>query len=64
MKIELESTKTYATEANAIRAVEKHNVNESLTYFINRTADGRFVPVFIGERAVQAGLHFHFSVVG
>jgi len=64
MKIELESNKTYATEANAIRAVEKHNVNESLTYFINRTADGRFFPVFIGERAVQAGLHFHFSVVG
>lgn len=65
--ITLTPTKTYATEANAIKAVEKRYpstlLNANLTYIICRTDGGRFYPVFIGERAVQAGAHFHFCVV-
>lgn len=63
--IKLEPNKTYATEANAIKAVEKKFPNvdgDDLTYFLQRTEDGRFFPVFIGERALQRMVHFHFHV--
>jgi hypothetical protein len=67
----LTPNKTYATEANAIKAVEKlfpnkPNANgkyDGLNYFLQRTEDGRFFPVFIGERAMQAMVHFHFNIV-
>lgn len=62
--------KTYATEANAVRAVEKRcGPNEpmfgaaKLHYVIMTHTDGRFFPLFIGERATQAQLHFHFNVL-
>jgi hypothetical protein len=29
-----------------------------------KTDEGRFYPLFIGESAVQAAVHFHFRVVG
>lgn len=62
----LTPNKTYATEANAIKAVEKKfpaDQQGNLTYFLQRTEDGRFFPVFVGERALQAMVHFHFNVV-
>lgn len=62
--ITLTPNKTYATEANAIKAVEKkfpESGNDGLWYFLQRTAEGRFFPVFVGERALQAGVHFHFN---
>lgn len=65
--IKLEANRTYATEANAIKAVEKkfpEASNDGLTYFLQRTEDGRYFPVFLGERALQAGVHFHFNVAG
>ncbi|TXG97714.1 MAG: hypothetical protein E6R08_06240 [Nevskiaceae bacterium] len=64
--IKLEAPKTYATEENAIKAVEKKfpsENNDGLTYIMGRTEDGRFFPIFIGERAIQAGVHFTFHVV-
>lgn len=64
--ITIEANKTYATEANAVKAVEKKFPavgNDNLRYFIQRTADGRFFPIFIGQAAAQAGAHFHFNVV-
>lgn len=64
--MELTPSKTYATQANAIKAVEKkfpEADNDGLTYFLQRTEDGRFFPVFVGERACHAGVHFHFNVV-
>ena len=64
--ISLNSNKTYATEANAIKAVEKRfpeSDNDGLRYIIMRTPDGRFYPVFVGTSAVHAGVHFHFHVV-
>lgn len=69
--ITLTPNKTYATEANAIKAVEKvypasgeFDRVTHLTYFLQRTNEGRFFPVFIGERAMQAMAHFHFNIVG
>lgn len=62
----LTPTKTYATEANAIKAVEKRfpeSDDDGLRYILQRTPDGRFYPVFIGNSAVHAGVHFHFHVV-
>ena len=64
--ITLNSNKTYATEANAIKAVEKRfpeSDDDGLRYIIMRTSDGRFYPVFIGTSAVHAGVLFHFHVV-
>lgn len=63
--IKIEANKTYATEANAIKAVEKKFGGEAdgLTYFLQRTDDGRFFPVFVGERALQRMVHFHFNIV-
>lgn len=72
-KYAIEFTRTYATEANAEKAVQKvlgedHAYEESnLTYSILPTVvDGkvRFGVLFFGVRAVEAGLHFHFNVAG
>ena len=66
--ITLTPNRTYACEENAVKAVLKvfpddaaHCAN--LTYFLQRTSEGRFFPVFIGERALQAQAHFYFHVV-
>jgi hypothetical protein len=65
-RIILAPTKTYATAANAVKAVEKvfpSADDDVLRYIIQRTDDGRYFPVFIGMRAVDRGVHFHFHVV-
>lgn len=63
-------TKTYATKANAIKAVEKkfgpnHEFfgDADVRYMILTHTDGRFFPVFFGERALRHQVHFHFNVV-
>lgn len=64
--ITLEATKTYATKANAIKAVEKkfpQADQDGLRYFLARTDDDRFYPVFVGQAALSEGVHFHFNVV-
>lgn len=64
--ITLTPNRTYATEANAIKAVEKRfpeSDNDGLRYILMPTPDGRFYPVFVGTSAVHAGVHFHFHVV-
>jgi hypothetical protein len=62
--ITIEPNKTYATEANAIRAVEKKAaVLGDARYFIHRTPEGRFFPVFIGVEALNVGAHWLFNVV-
>lgn len=63
-KFEIVPSKTYATEANAVKAVEKVGFSDNLRYFVERTAEGRFFPVFVGMAAIEAGVHFHFNVVG
>jgi hypothetical protein len=63
--LKFEANKTYATEANAVKAVDKKYSNEdrSLRYFIMQTADGRFFPIFVGDKAIERGVHFDFHVV-
>jgi hypothetical protein len=65
--LEMTPNKTYATRENAIKAVEKAFVNrqtrdERLDFVVVVNAEGRFFPMFLGERAIQAGMHFHFCV--
>ena len=62
-KFNIVATKTYSTELNADKAVEKAGFND-LRYFIMKSDDGRYFPVFVGQAAVQRGVHFAFHVVG
>jgi hypothetical protein len=52
--ITLECNKSYATVENAVKAVEKKFPmadNDGLTYILQQTPEGRFFPVFLGERS-------------
>lgn len=62
--ITLTPNKTYATIANAVKAVEKKfpGDDDGLIYIMQRTEDGRYYPLFIGERALARMVHFHFHV--
>jgi hypothetical protein len=63
--INIESTKTYANEANARKAVELFtNWPATLKYFISWNDQGRCFPIFIGADAIRYGVHFTFHVVG
>lgn len=65
--VELIPTRTYATRENVEKAIDKFppiRKNPALRYFVATHSDGRFFPVFLGESAVQAGIHFHFNVLG
>ena len=55
--------KTYATEANAIKAVEEKFSEASFQYTIVNDLHGRFYPICMGNGAVQAGAHFYFIVI-
>lgn len=61
-------TTTYATRENVIKAVEKlfttidHFGSADVHYVIMTTSDGRFYPLFIGERALQHSAHRKFCV--
>lgn len=59
-----EPTRTYATEANAHRAVEASGYPDHLRYMLMQIPDGRWFPVSIGQDAVQCGVHWKFNVVG
>lgn len=66
---EIEPVRTYASEANAIAAVNKAFAGvvagkTNYRYFIHRSKDDRFFPVFIGQECIQAGIHFKFNVIG
>lgn len=70
---DIEPTKSYATPENAHKAVAKLNIPSSLRYMVlmsTSTTDyakkhfGRYIVVFIGMDAVQAGIpHRGFNVV-
>ena len=65
-EIKIEFTKTYATEANARKAVEKwastYQENLIARYIIIPT-NGRYGVLFIGNSAMEAGAHFHWNTV-
>jgi hypothetical protein len=63
--VEIEFTKTYATKANAVKAVDKTfgaEFHKELRYMVVPVGD-RFGVLFVGNSAVHAGVHFHFNVV-
>lgn len=65
-RIEFETNRTYVSEANAIKAVEKiypPDQDLNLRYFIMTNKEGRYFPVFVGQSALQHMVHFHFNVV-
>lgn len=70
--IDIEFVKTYATKANAEKAVCKvlgsdHRERNELTYTILpvETDKGiRYGVLFIGASAATHGIHFHFNLVG
>ena len=65
-QIEIKPVRTYATAANAIKAIEKAGFADDpkLRFFMMNADDGRFFPVFVGESATARGVHFHFNVIG
>lgn len=65
MRFELDPVRTYASVENAEKAVDKKipkDLQDLLHWYIAEK-DGRFFPVFVGEKALQRGLHFHFNCV-
>ena len=62
-EFQITSPKTYASKENARKAVAKIGA-QRLRHFIMQNDEGRFFPVFVGQEAVQEGIHFHFNVVG
>lgn len=66
-EITLTPCKTYASKANVEKAIAKYPQiaeNDNLRYFIEQTPEGRFFPVFVGQEAAHAGVHFVFNVIG
>lgn len=64
----LEPVRTYASEINAIKAALKVYpdsipANEGLRFITMQTPEGRWYPVFIGQKAVERMVHFHFNVL-
>jgi hypothetical protein len=54
---------TYATVANAVKAVEKSSFGD-LRYVVAVDGEGRFFPLFIGgDEILQRGVHFKFAVM-
>lgn len=70
MQINIEFTKTYATKANATKAVEKkypdiNNMNQRwmiVPVELDKHPN-RYGVLFIGTKALDIGAHFHFNVV-
>lgn len=62
-EFQVQPSKAYSTKKNAERAVEKKGFTH-LRHFFAYTADGRCFPIFVGEASAQAGVHFHFNLVG
>lgn len=59
--------KTYISPDNARAAIAKYpfiDENRELRYVILQNAQGRYFPAFLGDKAIQAGVHFHFAVIG
>ena len=62
-EVQVQPNRAYSTKTNAMRAVEKRGFRH-LRHFYAYTQDGRCFPIFLGEAAMQEGVHFFFNVVG
>lgn len=62
-EFQVTAVKTYATADNARKAVAKKGF-EGYRHFLMQNEEGRWFPVFVGQEALQNGVHFHFNIVG
>lgn len=62
--LQLQPSKTYKTQENAIKAFEAKFSNSPVRYIILQHTDGRYFPVAIGQEAIQHMVHFSFNVLG
>lgn len=60
--LKLTPAKTYATEANAHKAVAEKKFPDTCRYVVLKNDEGRFYPLFIGNSAIAAMVHFSFCV--
>lgn len=68
-QVKIEFVKTYATEANAVKAAEKaygqHEAHLRYIVIPVETDKGlRYGVAFLGEVALRNMVHFHFNVLG
>jgi hypothetical protein len=67
MPFKIECNKSFITKDNAIKAIKDRGFDH-LRYFIMKAEDGkhkdRYFPVFVGNKPIEEGVHFHFNVVG
>lgn len=54
--------KTYKTRDMAIKKAEEFIGDAHVPYVIVATEDGRFMPVAIGHKACETGIHFRMCV--
>lgn len=61
---------TYATRENAIKAVQRlygpdtdHFGAADVRYVLIQHDDGRWLPVFFGQSALEHGIHHRFNVM-
>lgn len=58
-------SKTYATEDNCRKAVEKEVGDADIRWMLVWTENGRCYPIFLGQEAIELGLFFRgFICVG
>lgn len=65
-EFQIEPNKTYATQENARKAMDKGGFQELRHFFMVASEgknQGRWFPVFAGIDAMNEGVHFHFSVM-
>lgn len=65
--INLKPDRTYANIKNLETAIGKYPriaEDPNLRYLVLTTPEGRVYPVFLGEYAIQNGIHFLFCVAG
>lgn len=58
--ITLTSSKLYATEENAVKAVQKRFSMTTFRFIVVCNEQGKFYPICLGPEALHAGTHFHF----
>lgn len=63
-QLKVEFVKTYATEANAVKAAENaYGKHEADLRYIVIPVGSRFGVAFLGMIAVQNGVHWNFNVL-
>lgn len=59
-EVKLEPYRTYATRENAEKALNKYPLIQNdmnLRYLMVQNEAGRWYPVFLGQKAVEVGVH-------